>query len=121
MSDAEVAIVAMDARHACKDEPDLVLRIKKAMKGARNNWITRNPDLMLRGALYAATQETPVGTPEYERLDRSIRALAKASAALNAMIAGVPVNLEEMAITPDEEQLPLLKYWLESGEENSVA
>jgi len=49
---------------------------------------------------------------ERDRIERSAQALNRANAALQAMQAGVSVDLEE-ALKTDEDTIPLMKMWRE--------
>ena len=106
------AIVAVEAREACKGEPDLTERIKKAMRAARQNWMAPPEAEQFRGAIAAAMSESE--GEERELIRRSAEALGKLGAMLQALQAGVPVNFEAME-PPAADTIPLRKLWDETG------
>lgn len=110
MSDNVMAIAATEAQHACRGEPDLMERIKKAMKACHGHWMETNPSNQFRAAVAAAIMESE--GEERDRIERSARALNRANAALQAMQAGVDVDLEA-ALKADDDVIPLSKLWRE--------
>lgn len=108
MNDAGATIAAMEAREKCKGEPDLMKRIEKAMRATRDHWMETNPIGQFRAAVAAAICESD--GLERDRLERSAEALKRASAALQAMQAGVSVDLAE-ALKADDDVIPLMKLW----------
>ena len=113
MSDNVMAIAATQAQHACRGEPDLMERIKKAMKACHGHWMETNPSNQFRAAVAAAMLESE--GLERDRIERSAQALNRANAALQAMQAGVPVDLEGMAAEKqDDDLIPLRKLWDET-------
>jgi len=107
---ALMAIAATEARHACKGEPDVIERIKKAMKACRNHWMVTDEKEQFRAAVAAALLESE--GEEKDRIERSAQSLNRLGAMLNAMQAGVPVDIEAMAAEPqDADLIPLNKLW----------
>ena len=107
MSNTELAIAAQIMQPACKGEPDLIERIKKAMTEAQSYWASTDDDLRFRGALGAVLLETSAAD-EKQRLEGSIKALKN----LGALFSGVPVDLERMVAELDEvEIIPLHQMW----------
>ncbi len=103
-------IAVHEARSACKGEPDITKRIQKAMKVCKDHWMETNQDNQFRAALAAAIMESD--EPEKDRISRSSHALGRLGAMLNALQAGVPVDLEAMAAEKrDEDLLPLTALW----------
>lgn len=116
MNDVMLSLVAVEAGSACRGEPDLIERIKKAMRAARDHWMVLDPEIQLRGALAAVLQESEGA--ERERLERSIERLKKASALLSALASGVPVDFEAVELPSDEDNagtIPILKLWEAEG------
>lgn len=104
-------IAVAEARTACKGEPDIAERIKKAMKVCRNHWMETNETNQFRSALAAAMLESE-DEAEKDRIGRSSRAIAKLNAMLNALQAGVPVDIEAMSAEKrDADLLPLMDLW----------
>lgn len=106
------AIVAMEARSACKGEPDLMKRIEKAMRASHNHWMVLDEAEQFRGALAGAMAESE--GDERDRLERSVKALNQVGALLNALSAGIPVDIEAMEKAPDD-MIPLRKMWDEAA------
>jgi len=109
--DAGLLIATAEARHACKGEPDLTERIKKAMRACLDHWMETNEANQFRAAVAAAILESEGS--EKERIERSAAALNRLGAMLEAMQAGVAVDLEaELANAPkSEDVIPLRKIW----------
>lgn len=112
MNDAVISICAMEAREACKGEPDLMERIRKAMKSARNHWMVTNPSQQFRAAVAAAILES--SGDERARIERSVKALNQLGAMLQALQASVPVDIEAME-KPADDTIPLTKMWNEAA------
>jgi len=102
----------MEAREACKGEPDLTKRIQKAMKASRNHWMVTDEAQQFRAAVAATMLESP--PEERERIERSAQALNRLGAMLNAFKAGVPVDIDAM-VPPAEDTIPLRKMWSEAA------
>ncbi len=112
MSEALISIAATEAMHACKDEPDLIERIRKAMRACHDHWLVTDERLQFMAALAAAHQASEGA--ERDRLERSSKAVNRVSAMLSALQAGVPVDVEAMsAEKPDDDLIPLNKMWHE--------
>jgi hypothetical protein len=109
MNDGVVAICAHEARSACAGEKDLMERIRKAMKAARGHWMVTDPHQQFRAAVAAAVLESE--GEERSRIERSAQALNKLGAALQALQAGVPVDLAGMVEKQDDDLIPLQKMW----------
>lgn len=110
----QAMIVAMEARTACRGEPDLIERIKKAMKASRNHWMVLEEAHQFRGALAGAILESE--GEERDRIERSAAALNRTGAMLQALQAGVPVDFKSMAENkPDDDLIPLRKLWDEAA------
>lgn len=112
MNDAVTSICAMEAREACKGEPDLIERIRKAMKAVRNHWMVTDETQQFRAAVAAAILEST--GEERERIERSAKELNRVSAMLSALQAGVPVDVEAMEPAPAD-VIPLAKMWREAA------
>lgn len=110
--DGAMLIAVHEARSACKGEPDLMERIRKAMCACRDHWMETNEDKQFRSAVAAAVLESE--GDERDRIERSARSLNRLGAVLNALQAGVPVDLESMAAEePQKDIIALSKMWHE--------
>ncbi len=114
MSDTVLLIAASDIRPACRDEPDLETRIRKAFAKAQDFWMSTDDDIRFRGALAAVMMET---TDEAEK-DRIVKSVASLRT-LSAMLSHVPVDMEAALKEMESfEPLPLMPLWREAkGEE----
>jgi hypothetical protein len=112
-------IAAAEARSRCKGEPDVVERIRKAMRACRNHWMVTNEPDQFRAAVAAALLESEGA--DKDRIERSAAALNKIGAMLGALPAGVPVDIEAMAAEPKQDDLiPLRKLWDETSDKPST-
>lgn len=107
-----VMIAVHEARDACKGEPDLTERIKKAMRACHGHWMETNEGEQLRAALAAAMLESP--EDEKDRIARSAKLLSKFGAAMNALSQGVSVDLAETLSEIPEDILPIRALWEET-------
>ena len=88
-------------------------------KAAHKHWMFTDEQDQFRGALGAALIRLKEGA-EYKRLEKSITALGKLSAMLNALQQGIPVDMEAMLKEQERdkadgiEMLPLQKMWQEA-------
>lgn len=120
-SNVEVAAGLIEAE--CREKLAAVSTAEEALriafKAAHNHWMFTDEQDQFKGALGAALIRLKEG-PEFERLQKSIRALGKLSAMLNALQQGVPVNLEAMLEEQEREKedgielIPLQKLWQEA-------
>jgi hypothetical protein len=110
----QASLVAATIGHECENEPDLMRRIQKAMKAARNHWIVLDENDQFRGAIAAAIIASEGA--ERDRIKRSAKALGRLGALFQALQAGLPVDLEGMAAEKqDEDLIPLRKLWDEAA------
>jgi hypothetical protein len=107
-----VLIATHEAREACKGEPDITKRIKKAMRACHDHWMETNEGEQLRAALAAAMLESPDN--ERDRIARSAKLLAKFGAALNAASMGVSIDMAETLSEIPDDILPIRGLWEET-------
>jgi hypothetical protein len=107
-----ITIIAMEAKLACKNEPDPVERIKKAMRLVKGgHWLSTDENILLQSAICAAFIETKDET-EQDRIVKSANQLQQLSALLVAAEAGLAVDPQTL-IPPEEDNIPLLALWRE--------
>ena len=105
-------IAVLEARGACKGEPDVIERIKKAMRKCKGHWMEVDESNQFKSAIVAAVLESE--GQEKDRIERSSRQLGRLSAVMTALQAGVPVDLEAMAAEKmDDDIIPLMALWHE--------
>jgi hypothetical protein len=86
-----------------------------AFRAGHNHWMYLDEQTQFKGAIGAALIVLKEG-PEFERVQRSVTALGKLSAIMNALQQGVPIDLEAMLkekeAEPDQTPvIPLSKLW----------
>jgi len=107
----ETAAVMIEAE--CRDDfqglttAEDLLRV--AFKKAHRHWMFTDEQTQFKGALGAVLITLKEG-PEFERVRESIESLGRASAILNALQQGVPIDFEAMQKGP-ENVIPLNKMW----------
>lgn len=109
-----MSIAISEARSACKGEPNIIERVKKAMRACHDHWMVTNEGQQLNSAMAAAALESE--GDEKDRILRSGKAFNDANNALNALIQGIPVDMEEMVARMDksEDILPVRDLWNET-------
>ena len=116
MNAAVMSIAVTEARTACKDEPDILERVRKAMRACHNHWMVTNEGQQFNAALAAAMLES--NEEDKDRIARSGKAFNRLNNAVAAMISGVPVDLEAMAVEadaePKEDLIPVRQLWDET-------
>ena len=106
----ELALAVTIIRPACAGEPDLLERIKKAMREAKDYWMSNSDEFKFRAAIGAALVETPQDSPDYQRIISNFHVLRN----INAMIQGIPINIEDaLAELEGAEPIPLVAMWRE--------
>lgn len=105
-----LAVAVAIIRPSCEVEPDLTERIRKAMREAKDFWMSLDDDLRFRAAIGAALVET-TDEGEKDRILRSFQILRTLSAAMS----GVPVDAEAVEAQMEGfEPLPLVAMWREA-------
>jgi hypothetical protein len=104
-------LVAQTIQSDCANEPDLEQRCRKAMKAAANHWMVTEDQQQFKGAIGAVLLAKETTEEEKARINATVRSLA----AFNAMVSGVPVDLDAMIKNADEgpAPIPLVKWWHE--------
>ena len=112
MNNNLLSIVAADCQGPCTNEPDLLERIKKAMKPVANgHWMVTDDDLCFRGALAAVLLDPETTEDDKRRITFTLEQLRS----IGAMMSGVPVDVERVLDNSDEiEPVPLIKLWQET-------
>jgi len=108
MNDPIMAIAVLEARDACKGEPDILERVKKAMRACADHWMVTNPLQQLNAAIAAAALES--NDAEKDIILRSGKDMNTAIATIQALISGVPVDMEKMD-RPDQDLIPIAEMW----------
>lgn len=113
MSDTMLMIAVADIRPQCANEPDLMERLRKAMKAAQSFWASTDDDLRFRGACGAAALESP--DDEKQRILDTVSEMRKIHTALAAAVSGASVDFGETLSGIDADKLlPLRKLWDEA-------
>lgn len=113
MGDATLMIVAIDAESRAKSDlakfDDVEAVLRACMRGAKNHWMVTNQEDQCRGAIAACHKL--VDEAGKARIEASLNQLQ----ALNALMSGVPVDLDALAKKAEDapEPLPIAKIWAE--------
>lgn len=109
MTDISIAIPMTEAKAAVERLPEgtsLEDRIRTAMKATHRHWMVTDEDAQFRAAVAAAILTG--SDDEQERLKQEVDSLKS----LNALISGVPVDLDRMVEQAKASQpVGLLKLW----------
>jgi hypothetical protein len=99
-----MAIAATEAKSAAERASNLDERIELAMKAVKNHWLVTNDSERFQSAVaavYALSNEE-----EQDRIKADLEALK----VINAVISGVPVDIDR--VEPPEKPLGLGRRWL---------
>lgn len=104
-----VELVAATIRHEVAGEPDLMERIRKAMKAAKSHWMVTDEDDQLKGAIVAAILES--SEDEQERIKDNWNVVLS----FNALVSGVAVDTAaSLGKVGEDRAIPLLAMWREA-------
>jgi hypothetical protein len=111
----EMALAISEARSACKGEPDILERVRKAMTVCHDHWMCTLEVDQFNSALAAAMLES-MDEKERDRIARSGRAFNSVNNAFAAMVSGVPVDLEAVAKQAElgDDIIQVHKLWNET-------
>lgn len=108
-------IAAAEARIACKDEPDIKERFRKAARVMHDHWMLQGYEPQFKAALAAAMLESDEA--DKERYQAEFDGMAKAAALIQALQLGIPIDLESMAVEMPKdapaERIGLREIWVE--------
>ncbi len=112
MNNPLLSLIAAECQKPCANEPDLLERIKKAMRPVANgHWITMDEDLCIRGALGAVLLDPETTEDDKQRIVFTLEQFRS----ISAIMSGVPVDVERAMSNPDEiKPVPLIKLWQEA-------
>lgn len=99
-------IAMTEARAACAGEPDLVERIKKAMRATHEHWLVRDEPKRFNAALAGAMLES--SPSDKERIVNEVNAIRVIS---DTLMGGDHKKLD--ALTPAAFPLHLMRMWRE--------
>jgi hypothetical protein len=109
---ADLMIIASECKSACANEPDLATRIRKAMAPvAKDHWMftgRHHEETRMKGALAAVLMDPLTTEQDKATITKSLNALK----ALNALMSGIPVDIEKVA-KDSEGCIPLMSIWKE--------
>ena len=113
MNDAVLNINASLGARASKEATGLENKIKASMRAViRENWMETRDEGLFRAGVGGALIDVGVASEDGQRIERSLRALAKFSAMLTAAQVGVSVDIASVLPGEGEEQLlPLMGWW----------
>jgi hypothetical protein len=82
-------LAAAEARSSCKGEPNLIERIKKAMRACHNHWMVTDEKDQFRAAIAAAMLESE--GEDRDRIERTAKAMNRVGAMIQAKAAAKPL------------------------------
>lgn len=109
---ATMIVAVTDAVNACRDEPDLIERIKKAMTRTHNHWMETDEQNQYHAAIVAVWMETK-NPNQRDRLERSVKALNTLVMVFEAAKLGIPYDIEKIE-APAKDVIPLNRMWDET-------
>lgn len=112
MNDGVFAIAVHDSAIAIKDDMTTEEMLRATMKRAQDFWLSVDDDVRLRGAIGAVLQHLGADHDDYNDLVQSIESLKKAAAILNALTAGVMVDISEA--DAESPKYKLMEFWREA-------
>ena len=112
-ADVVLNINATFGARAAKEVTGLENKVKASMRAViRENWMATRDEELFRAGVGGALIDVGMDSEDGQKLERSVKALAKFSAMLTAAQAGVSVDMA--SVLPgdgDEQPLPLLGWW----------
>lgn len=117
MNDVVMSIAITEARSACKGEPDIIERIKKAMRACHDHWMVTKEAQQFNSALAAAALESEPG--EKDRILYSGKKFNSLNNAIAAASNGVPVDFSALVAEGEDDKpsdylIPVRKLWDET-------
>ena len=91
-------LAVSEARPACRDEPDVIERVKKAMRVTKNHWLVTGEIAQIQSACAAAMFESPgsLNGEEAQLIARSCKSLVD----LNNVLAAASMGAEGIPLPP---------------------
>jgi hypothetical protein len=120
---AATAIVASELADVLRAESDVVECLKIAFRRVQNHWMFHDRDDQFAAAVAAVGLRFGIQSPEFEQLRRASEAQRRGVATIQALQAGVAVDLAAMVEDLKDEPpvIPLNKLWWEAVEAAEVA
>jgi hypothetical protein len=115
---AATAIVSSELADVLRAQTDVVECLKIAFRRVQNHWMFRDKDDQFAAAVAAVGLRFGIESPEFEQLRRASEAQRRGVAVIQALQAGVRVDLETMVEDLKDEPpvIPLNKLWWEAVE-----
>ena len=88
--DAHIMIVAQECKEAAKEE-DFDTRLDKCCEATKDHWMITDKEKQFKAAMVGAYLES--NEEEKKRIEVSLKSLAT----LNAMLSGIPIDVEQAA------------------------
>ena len=115
MNEADIMIVAHEAKTAADGASTLADKIHAAFKGASNHWMVLDKDRQFRGGIAGILMSLGEAHPDYKRVLHEVEQMKKLNAILVAAQAGLSINMDSLDAGEEEQYEPagLMKIWKE--------
>ena len=114
---ARVQVNAAYGRHAATQVTGLENKLKASMKAViKEDWLGANEDEQFRAGVLGVLLDVGVDSEDGRLIARSLEAVTKFSAALEAMQAGLRVDFASALPIAGDKVVPLLALWHEVKE-----
>jgi hypothetical protein len=113
---AATAIVSSELADVLRAETDVVECLKIAFRRVQNHWMFHDKNDQFAAAIAAVGLRFGIESPEFEQLRRASEAQRRGVAVIQALQAGVRVDLETMVEDLKDEPpvIPLNALWWEA-------
>jgi hypothetical protein len=113
---AATAIVSSELADVLRAETDVVECLKIAFRRVQNHWMFHDKNDQFAAAIAAVGLRFGIESPEFEQLRRASEAQRRGVAVIQALQAGVRVDLETMVEDLKDEPpvIPLNSLWWEA-------
>jgi hypothetical protein len=118
MSNVVISIAVAEIRDDLSNIDGLENRLTEAMKKMRNHWMCTDENEQFKAAVSAVMVSYDEDSPERTRLEKELKKVNQTNAALNAAIAGVPVDFAAMIDNEEDDFEPIgvMEIWRNSKE-----
>lgn len=111
-------IIASELKEDLAKITDLEEALKFAFRKVQNHWMFTDQHDQFAAAVASVGLRFGIDSPEFERLRKASEAQKRATAVMNALQAGIPMDLETLAAQAESEGpvIPLNRLWWDAVE-----